>query len=50
MTLLVRIRFIFTVDTEQKRVKPQIVHAYPDLSNKEFAKEHNYVENLPWVS
>ena len=24
--------------------------AFPDLSNKEFAKEHNYVDNLPWVS
>ena len=39
-----------TIITEQKRVKPQIVDAFPDLSNKEFAKEHNYVDNLPWVS
>ena len=36
--------------SEQKRIKPQIVDAYPDLNNKEFAKEHNYVDNLPWVT
>ncbi|CDW85806.1 UNKNOWN [Stylonychia lemnae] len=32
-----------------KRVNAQVVGGYPDLSDKEFAKKHNYVDNLSWI-